>query len=624
MRICVVSREYPPFFGGGIGTYTVQYSRALAAAGHTVTIITVSDDGVERRECDGDITIVRLPFIAGDDWSGPHSSIDTPGSRAAFDTFAPVSVLSMQIAEALPRLHDEFGFDIIEAPDTGALAWFLLNQRRTGGAWSRSGPAIVTCIHSPTDWIHHYNRRELSCRQDRELVWMERDSLQWSDANVCPSYAVARWAEQHGNLPAGSIEVIHYCLGEIEKTALKARARIDPSPDGTRRILFASRLEPRKGVDTLLAGFARAAASNDSNLCLDLVGQDTPIPGGKAFFGEQCLQSLVPADLRHRVVFHGKLLPEALAAMQACAHAVAIPSPMDNFPFACMEAMASGRVIIAARAGGMEQMIVPDVSGILFQPGDADACARALLRAARMTADEAQAMGQAAAARILDICGNRTIVSRRIAHYESAIRACAERVARAEPRRQSLLINAQDLCEGDAQRLARAVEIGECDFARPWLGTPGGRIVALSTPRADLPALTWKGPMALSAQAASHPAVAPLLRPGHAPDHRLAARPAALIGALLTSGFSGAVVPEIVAPIPSEHAREAQRTIKRLARRGMRKVLGGVLDAIRGGGQRGDIHIRTYHHATPGVTGGTLPEGSVEPRAGSGRNGTSA
>ena len=41
MNVCLISREFPPFFGGGIGTYTVHWSRALAAAGHRVVVVTV-------------------------------------------------------------------------------------------------------------------------------------------------------------------------------------------------------------------------------------------------------------------------------------------------------------------------------------------------------------------------------------------------------------------------------------------------------------------------------------------------------------------------------------------------------------------------------------------------------
>ena len=58
-----------------------------------------------------------------------------------------------------------------------ALAWFALNGRRTGELWKNGGgPAFVTCIHSPTEWIAQWNRTPLNGRRDTELVWMERDA----------------------------------------------------------------------------------------------------------------------------------------------------------------------------------------------------------------------------------------------------------------------------------------------------------------------------------------------------------------------------------------------------------------------------------------------------------------
>src|SRR5262245_40176407 len=116
MNICLISREYPPFHGGGIGSYTVRGSRALAGEGHRVVVVTVSEDGAEGRERHGACEVVRLPFIRGlaqwGGWSGPHPAIATPETRAAFETFSPVAVFSMQVAAALPRLVRELGLEV--------------------------------------------------------------------------------------------------------------------------------------------------------------------------------------------------------------------------------------------------------------------------------------------------------------------------------------------------------------------------------------------------------------------------------------------------------------------------------------------------------------------------------
>ena len=40
MRVCLVSPEVAPFHGWGVGAYTAQAARALAAAGHEVHVLT--------------------------------------------------------------------------------------------------------------------------------------------------------------------------------------------------------------------------------------------------------------------------------------------------------------------------------------------------------------------------------------------------------------------------------------------------------------------------------------------------------------------------------------------------------------------------------------------------------
>src|SRR6185436_16054453 len=112
--------------------------------------------------------------------------------------------------------------------------------------------------------------------------------------------------------------------------------------------------------------------------------------------------------------------PRAAAALLRSASVAAVPAPMDNFPLTCVEAMARGKLIVSAAAGGMAEMIRDGVEGLLFAPGDEASCADALRRALSMPPAEATAMGARAARRILHLCGNEAVVAARIAHYRSA------------------------------------------------------------------------------------------------------------------------------------------------------------------------------------------------------------
>lgn len=563
MNVCLISREFPPFVGGGIGAYTARYASALTARGHHPVVVTVSDDGREHRDKTHGVTVIRLPFIRGRDWTKPDPNIDTPEHRAAFSAFHPVSVFAMQIARALPGLIDEFAIDAIEAPDTGALGWFALNDRRLGRPWSAGRqPPLITVIHSPTAWINELNQDPLSDPRDRALAAMEAESLAWSDALVCPSDAVARWTARWLPAAAGRIQVVPNPLGDLERPAADAARGEQQLPPraGALRVFFSGRLEPRKGFDTLVRAFEIATLAG-LDLELDVAGRDTADPRTGRPFGAQLLATLSDA-IRARIRVHGQRPPDEVARLRRAAHVAVLPSPTDNFPYTCVEAMADARVVVASRAGGMAEMIRDGREGLLFEAGDPGACAEALRRAAALTPEQARRMGRAAATRILALCGNDRIVEIRTAHY----RKCPRFDVRAELAQPVVLVN--PAASGAGALLADAVRWGTgIDFAHGWVRDAQGHVLAFGTPSPDAlkapgPPL---GPLAVSARALADPRVAPLVERRGSIGSTRSTR--ALAGALDRAGYLGAVVPQAVSPVPRQgFLARAFRRLSRTAR----------------------------------------------------------
>jgi glycosyltransferase involved in cell wall biosynthesis len=572
LGVGIISREYPPFFGGGIGSYTERFSRALAAAGHRVVVITASGDGRESRDVREGVTVVRLPFIkserGAEDWSGPHEAIASASTRAAFAQLSPVSVLSMQAARALPRLVEEFGLDIIETPDTGALGWFALNARRLGRpCGARGWPAFVTHIHSPTAWIERLDRAPQVGRAHAELKRMERDVVRWADGLVCPSHGVAEWTEEQLGLERGAVEVIPLPLGELDSPAA---ARIPQA--GPRRVLYVGRLEVRKGIDVLLAAFSRAVEGG-ADLRLDLAGRDcVDVRTGRPF-GERCLEQLVSREARTRISVHGNVPPSRLAELRRSADFGVAPAPGDNFPYSCVEAMATGLPVIAARAGGMAEMITGDGDGLLFAPGDVGDCAAALTRAARMSAAEAAAMGQGARRRIMALCGTGGVIRERLAHFERVIDGPRNLPRRRE--RGGIVVLGP---EQGAEPLREAVASG-ADFAHGWTDVPGV-VRAFGTPTlAGLAA----GPRAIGPVAVA----AEVLEKAGPVDWR---DPWEVATALAEAGFEGAVVPDCLspatggsAPWPDAKGRAASDLCQELG-----PAMVGALAGIAGAGRIGE------------------------------------
>jgi hypothetical protein len=202
-------------------------------------------------------------------------------------------------------------------------------------------------------------------------------------------------------------------------------------------------------------------------------------------------------------------------------------------------------VVVGGGAGGVAEMIEDGVSGVLFQPGEAGACAAALARALAMPDNEARRMGTAAARRILGLCANVTVVAQRV---EAFARSRGRGSGAPARRREVVVVNTRRATSGIIERLAAAVREGEgIDFAHGWTRM-GERVRAFSTPA--LETLVWAhqpvGPVAISAQAAADPRIATLLKARGYDGALTCDVPWGLLAMLASAGYHGAVVPDAV------------------------------------------------------------------------------
>lgn len=92
------------------------------------------------------------------------------------------------------------------------------------------------------------------------------------------------------------------------------------------------------------------------------------------------------AGIGDRVVFHGRKTRAEVARILASVDVVAAPSVptsdgrREGVPVALMEAMSSGRAVVASRLSGIPELVRDNETGLLVPPGDAVALADALSR----------------------------------------------------------------------------------------------------------------------------------------------------------------------------------------------------------------------------------------------------
>ena len=148
-------------------------------------------------------------------------------------------------------------------------------------------------------------------------------------------------------------------------------------------IAMFGQLKSKKGVDLALSLFASFGFRERAYLLT--VGT---VPGTTAeALTAGCGKSWIHVPFQKR---------EKLPVLYAAADIVFLPSYYDGMPNVLLEAMASGCVVVASRAGAMPDVIRHEVNGFLFDTADITGAARILNQALEMTPDHRRQIRRAA------------------------------------------------------------------------------------------------------------------------------------------------------------------------------------------------------------------------------------
>jgi glycosyltransferase involved in cell wall biosynthesis len=169
----------------------------------------------------------------------------------------------------------------------------------------------------------------------------------------------------------------------------------------------------RKGVLELLEATAQLP---DGLATLHLAGDDR----ADRRYGARVRERLARPDLAGRVVVHGPLPAERVAALYRQADVFVLPSLREPYGTVWGEAMAAGLPVVGWRAGNLPHLATDGRDGLLARPGDVAALRDAL---ARLAGDEGlrRAMGAAAAERAAE----RPTWAQSAALFFSALREAA-------------------------------------------------------------------------------------------------------------------------------------------------------------------------------------------------------
>ncbi len=227
-------------------------------------------------------------------------------------------------------------------------------------------------------------------RQER-YFWFDRLTLGWSDAVVCNCRRVADMVQERYRLPDGRVHVIPNGVDMARWEGDAEDARRALGFDAAAPVVVqVARLHPGKDHDTALRAL-EGVRRGLPGVRLLLVGDG---PRRRAL-----ARRIDDMGLAAHVRMLGGVAD--VAPLLAAARVVWLTSRTEGLPNALLEAMASGRPVVATRTGGVPEVLRDTVEGFLVERGDDAAIAA---HTARLLAepDLAQALGEAGRRRARD------------------------------------------------------------------------------------------------------------------------------------------------------------------------------------------------------------------------------
>jgi glycosyltransferase involved in cell wall biosynthesis len=156
------------------------------------------------------------------------------------------------------------------------------------------------------------------------------------------------------------IDLTRFVPGDLA-TRERARRALGLDPNAF-VVLYAGRLEHEKGIDVLLDAW-RLLGMKPTQGCLLVVGSAVLQSDPESYLSE--LHALAPPGCRWL-----PMQPDITAPLHA-ADVVVVPSRCpEAFGLVTIEAMATGRPVVASRIGGIPEVLTGQFERFLFDPGD--------------------------------------------------------------------------------------------------------------------------------------------------------------------------------------------------------------------------------------------------------------
>lgn len=369
----------------GLPNYIYRVSKALMELGHMPIVITAGEIN-ENVKYNG-IRVIRRSISTG--YLQQHELLGY-----ATDTIKINYVLTKE----LKKLCKSERIDIIQ----------FCSLRGLGSFYRGKVPSIMR-LSSYAPEYYKYSET-FSKKYIRLVGFFERLSARNRDAIISPSNVMANAFMKDTHKKVDTIETPF-----IDDTPQKDIGFYQNALAGKRYFLFFGSLYAEKGIFVIAKIIERLLMDNPE---FHFVFIGSVYSNGS----KNPLKELYhkAGKCRDRVLYFKPLKHAALYPVVEHADYVVLPSLMDNFPNACIEAMYFGRIVIGTDGTSFEQLITDGVSGFLAKPGDAKSLYLKIQQAMQLSLEERKRISESAIHRI-SLLTPEIVVKQLIDYYRRVI-----------------------------------------------------------------------------------------------------------------------------------------------------------------------------------------------------------
>ncbi len=388
MRILITGTTYAPALNGQ-AIFTTSLAEGLARLGHRVCMVTPSDIGTAYKIDRNGVLVHNVGSI---DLSLLHNQ--------AYASLLP--------DREIRRIFDEFKPQIVHLHDHYPLSKCVLKYARQTGV-----PVVGTNHFVPENLAPYVPLLpRLWSVFSRLLWWWMKRVYNRLDLVTAPSRtAVEILRAQHLKEPIHPVS----CGVSFDRFKVMPLADrrvtfhhfgLDPA---CFTFLFVGRVDGEKKVDVLIRALKLL---NRKDIQLVVAGK------GAALSEYQALARAL--GVSRQVHFTGFVIDNDLPTLLNCIDVFAMPSEAELLSIASLEAMATGKPLLAARSKALPELVTDGENGYLFEPGSLQDAARCMA----LLADHPErlaAMGAASLERV-----KKHGVENVLKRYEELYRWCLE------------------------------------------------------------------------------------------------------------------------------------------------------------------------------------------------------